>query len=151
MARRCSPLTGLGELLALALSFSQRVLEECFVDPPLEDRHTELHALGDDFAPVQSRLPGELGGREVNRHGLSPRSTVFVPNCIISDSGGQLPRNSGFCAENARIGVSEPAVPTQFTPDWGFPRTRARSRSAPPAALRVAAHRRSLTPSARRR
>src|SRR5215207_6969906 len=62
-------LARLGELLGpTSLRFPQRALEECLVDLPLKDRHTELHALHDDFAAVHARLARELGGREVNRH-----------------------------------------------------------------------------------
>src|SRR6185295_6206673 len=58
---------GAGELL-----LPRRVLhaaeEQGLVDPPLEDRHPELHALRDDFAAVHTCLPSELGGRQVDRH-----------------------------------------------------------------------------------
>src|SRR3954452_2732335 len=56
--------------LRLALDFLDRAQEERLVDPTLKDRHPELHALRDDFAAVHSGLATELGGRQVDRHGV---------------------------------------------------------------------------------
>src|SRR3954471_23636965 len=56
--------------LGLALDFLDRAQEERLVDPALKDRHPELHALRDDFAAVHPSLAAELGGRQVDRHGV---------------------------------------------------------------------------------
>src|SRR3954451_10154862 len=65
----------LRELRLAALHFLQRALEERLVDPTLKDRHPEFHALRDDFAPVHSGLTAQLGGRQVDRHGVCPPSS----------------------------------------------------------------------------
>src|SRR3954447_26748749 len=61
--------------LRFRLYFLQRALEERLVDPTLKDRHPEFHALRDDFAPVHSGLTAQLGGRQVDRHGVCPPSS----------------------------------------------------------------------------
>src|SRR6185436_20115473 len=48
-----------------ALRVLQRFREERLVDPTLEDRHPELHALHDDFAAVHASLACELRGGQV--------------------------------------------------------------------------------------
>src|SRR5690242_8099170 len=42
--------------------------EQRLVDPTLEYRHPELHALGDNFPPLHPRLTRELGGGQMDRH-----------------------------------------------------------------------------------
>src|SRR2546421_8136289 len=73
----CGPGSGAGELRprrrVRLLVFSQCGEEEGLVDPALVDRHLEFHALHDDLAPVHSGLACQLGGRQVDRHG------VFLP------------------------------------------------------------------------
>src|SRR4051794_24663272 len=46
--------------------------EQRLVDPSLEDRHPEFHALGDHVPALQARFPRELRGREVIRHWAFP-------------------------------------------------------------------------------
>src|SRR3954447_8323777 len=46
--------------------------EEGLVDPTLEDRHAQLHALLDDLAPFHAGLARELRGREVDCHRYVP-------------------------------------------------------------------------------
>src|SRR3954453_1371066 len=46
--------------------------EERLVDAALEDRDAELHALGDDFPPLEPRFARQLGRSEVNRHRCGP-------------------------------------------------------------------------------
>src|SRR3954453_16909180 len=79
--------------LGLALDFLDRAQEERLVDPALKDRHTELHALRDDFAPVHPRLAAELGGRQVDRHWSSPPRVVSLPN-VVMPHGGQGPERA---------------------------------------------------------
>src|SRR3954451_5307763 len=50
---------------ALGLQVGQ---EQRLVDPALEDRHPELHALLDDLAAVETGLASELSGRQVDCH-----------------------------------------------------------------------------------
>src|SRR5436190_17034662 len=42
--------------------------EEGLVDATLEDGNSELHALDDHFATLQTGLAGQFGGRQVNGH-----------------------------------------------------------------------------------
>ena len=42
--------------------------EQGLVDPALEDGHAHLHALLDDLATLEARLPRELRGREMDCH-----------------------------------------------------------------------------------
>jgi hypothetical protein len=53
---------------ALVLALLEGAQEQRLVDPALEYRHTELHALRDYFAPVHASFSSELGGRQVDRH-----------------------------------------------------------------------------------
>src|SRR4051794_35816192 len=59
---------------ALVLDLLQGAQEERLVDATLEYRHTELHALRDYLAPVHASFSSELGGRQVDRHTVSPLS-----------------------------------------------------------------------------
>src|SRR5215208_621500 len=51
-----------------ALGVLQRLREERLVDPPLEDRHPELHALHDHFTPVHACLACQLRRGQMDRH-----------------------------------------------------------------------------------
>ena len=56
----------------LAAPAGQAGEEEGLVDPALEDRDAQLHALVDDFAPLEAGLARELGGRQVIGHRTAP-------------------------------------------------------------------------------
>src|SRR3954453_4626216 len=70
--------------LGLALDFLDRAQEERLVDPTLKDRHPELHALRDDFAAVHPSLAAELGGRQVDRHGVVLLSWIKRPPGVLA-------------------------------------------------------------------
>ena len=61
---------------AAALVFLERSQEQGLVDPALEDRHAHLHALRDDLTAVHTRLPCQLGGRQVICQFLLPSRTT---------------------------------------------------------------------------
>jgi hypothetical protein len=46
--------------------------EEGLVDPALEDRDAQLHALGDHFLALETCLARELRGRQVICHRMCP-------------------------------------------------------------------------------
>ena len=81
-----------------ALRLLQGGKEEGLVDPPLEYRHTELHALGDHFPPLHPRLTGQLGGGQMDRHVLPP---VRLPGATgdFIDRGRRRNRFSGNWAD----------------------------------------------------
>src|SRR4051812_40367604 len=64
---RALPLACLRQL-RLALELLHRAHEECLVHPALKDPHPQLQALRDDFPAVHFGLPGQRGGRQVDRH-----------------------------------------------------------------------------------
>src|SRR5829696_7441904 len=53
--------------------------EQGLVDPALEDGHSHLHALLDDLATLEARLPRELRGREMVCH----RTTTSCEVCHV--------------------------------------------------------------------
>src|SRR3954465_335427 len=69
--KRGPEVSDLGGLLLL-LSLLKAADEQGLVDPALEDRYSELHALADDFTPVHARFPSEFRGRQVDRHIPAP-------------------------------------------------------------------------------
>jgi hypothetical protein len=64
-------LLGLGQF-PLFLLVLESACEESLVDPTLEDRDAQFHALCDYFATVHPRLSTEFRGRQVDRHVLLP-------------------------------------------------------------------------------
>src|SRR3954470_3588292 len=72
--RRAEGRTQVSDLrwLLLLLGLLKGADEEGLVDPALEDRYAELHALADYFAPVHASFPSELRGRQMDRHLPAP-------------------------------------------------------------------------------
>src|SRR4051812_31175963 len=62
----------LRHLLCLLRHAAQRGKEQGLVDPAVEDRDAHLHALRDHLTPLHVDFVGELGGRQVYGHSLSP-------------------------------------------------------------------------------
>src|SRR3954454_18192785 len=58
--------------------------EERLVDASLEDRDSQFHALGDDFAPLESGLSCQLGRRQVNGHRSVPPWGVYSTSTCIA-------------------------------------------------------------------
>src|SRR3954462_3971833 len=59
----------LGRLLrGLLRDAVQRWVEQCLVDPAVEDRDAHLHTLRDHLATLHVDFVGELGGRQVYGH-----------------------------------------------------------------------------------
>src|SRR4051795_11822525 len=56
--------------LVLRGRLAKRSQEERLVDPTLEYRHSELHALRDYLTPVHASFARELRGGQMNRHAV---------------------------------------------------------------------------------
>src|SRR5687768_13007952 len=61
--------------------------EQGLVDPALEDGHPHLHALLDDLATLEARLPRELRGREMDCH----RTSTSCEVCHVQMKVASLP------------------------------------------------------------
>src|SRR4051812_30367844 len=121
---------------ALVLALLEGAEEQRLVDPPLEYRHTELHALRDYFAPVHASFSSELGGRQVDRHSLlllvGERQAPGSLSCTGCSGRRKLDYANSGC-RNAEM-CGNPPFRLIFRPDLGLPRSGAPLRSARPRA-----------------
>src|SRR4051794_15093348 len=138
---------------ALVLALLEGAEEQRLVDPPLEYRHTELHALRDYFAPVHASFSSELGGRQVDRHAfssLSGNSPLCRSLSCTGCSGRRKLDSANSGCENAEISAKR-RFPPIFRLDSVLRRSGAPLRTARPPARRVAAPRTSPSHSGRPR